>query len=46
MRGSDLTRLPEEIVRQYDKGGPADEGLIFKPELLDNAVQRETSVVS
>ena len=33
MRGSDLSRMPEEVVAQYDVGGAADENLIFKPEL-------------
>ena len=33
MRGSDLTRMPEEVVAQYDVGGAAEENLIFKPEL-------------
>jgi hypothetical protein len=32
MRGSDFTRLPEEIVSLYD-ATPSDEGLIFQPEL-------------
>ena len=33
MRGSDLSRMPEEVVAQYDVGGAAEENLIFKPEL-------------
>jgi hypothetical protein len=46
MRGSDLSRLPEEIVSQYDKGGPANDGLIFRPEILNETEKREPSVVS
>jgi hypothetical protein len=32
MRGTDLSRLPEEIVSLYDETC-VDEGLIFQPEL-------------
>ena len=31
MRGTDLARLPEEIVGRYDDGRPADGVLVFQP---------------
>jgi hypothetical protein len=34
MRGTDLERLPEEIIALYDTSQPPEEGiLIFQPEV-------------
>lgn len=35
VRASDFSRLPEEIVANYENGAIAEDGLIFRPELVD-----------